>query len=390
MYHSALPSSDIDQLVKRYVTVLSVRYREVTNKKTSVSSYVPVYEVLPTPNISIQMSLLSSELQEIGFVGLLRDGVRKNADDTCHYLLIVPFQESTDSTNFWIHLMLYIATFMSVLLAGWFIADQIHEYQPNEPIFIGALLYAISLMTILTIHELGHMTAARKHGTKTSLPYFIPMPFFPLGTLGAVITQKAPLKNRNVLFDVGLSGPYAGLVVAILFAIIGTLTSPVVPKESVDPHLLEKEYGLIFGSFLFDLLATTTLSLFVDVPPDHIVILSPLGLASYFGILVTGLNLLPIGQLDGGHVSRSVLNSKNHRTLTFLVALFMVIIGFWLMALIILVLFLRSGHPGPLDDVDPLSRKRKAIGFLSIGVAILCMPWPPDIYVTILKSLGLW
>ncbi|MFX0113691.1 MAG: site-2 protease family protein [Candidatus Hodarchaeota archaeon] len=369
--------------------VLSVSYREVTHKNTAASGYVPVYEVVPTPNISSAMDSMSVELQELGYVGLLRSGTKGESGNSRIFLIIMPFQSKTTAPRIWIHALLFIATIVSVFIAGWFIADQFHKYQPNQSVWIQAALYTISLMTILTIHELGHMYAARRHGMPTSLPYFIPLPFF-LGTMGAIIAQKTPLKNRNVLFDVGLSGPYAGLAVAVMFAILGTLMSPVVPKESVDSELLEREYGLMFGTILFDLIATATLSLFVDIPSNHIVILSPFGLASYFGILVTGINLLPVGQLDGGHGARSLLNAKYHRVITFLVAFFMTLIGFWLMALLVLLLFFRSGHPGPLDDVETLSPTRKVIGILTVGIALVCMPWPPEIYVEMLKIFGLW
>lgn len=389
MFPPALPSSHVDSIVQRYLSVLSVSYREVTNKNTSVPSYVPVYEILPTPNISLQMDSLTGKLQDLGYVGLLRSETKQKTADPRLLLIVMPYQPSAASPKIWIHALLFFATIASVFVVGWLIAEEFHQYQPEQSTWLQAALYTISLMTILTVHELGHMYAARKHGMQTSLPYFIPLPFF-LGTMGALIVQKAPLKNRNALFDMGLSGPYAGLAVAMLFAIFGTLMSPVVPKESVNEAVLDKEYGLIFGSFLFDILATATLSLFVDVPSDHIVILSPFGLASYFGILITGINLLPVGQLDGGHAARSTLNTKHHQTITFLVAFFMSLLGFWLMALLVLFLYFRSGHPGPLDDVGPLSRSRKIIGVITLGLTILCMPWPPDIYVAILKTLGLW
>jgi Zn-dependent protease len=385
----AFPSSHVDSIVQRYLHVLSVGYREIANKGAGTSGYVPVYEILSTPNVNSQVASMSTELQNLGYIALLRNKTKREADDSSLLLIVMPFESSTAPPKIWVHALLFIVTIASVFITGWFLAEQFHEYQPDQSIWLQAALYTVSLMTILSIHELGHMSAARKYGMKTSLPYFIPLPFF-LGTMGAIITQKTPLKNRNMLFDVGLSGPYAGLVVAVLFAIIGTLMSPVVPKESVDSKVLDREYGLIFGAFLFDAIATVTLSLFVEVPADHVVILSPFGIAAYFGILVTGINLLPVGQLDGGHAARSLLNAKHHRTITFLVAFFMILLGFWLMALLVLLLFFRSGHPGPLDDVGPLSRSRKVIGVVTIGIALVCMPWPPEIYVEILKTLGLW
>jgi membrane-associated protease RseP (regulator of RpoE activity) len=161
--------------------------------------------------------------------------------------------------------------------------------------------FALPLMAILLAHELGHYFAARIHHVDTSLPYFIPMPFALIGTFGAVIRMRGPASDRNALFDIGAAGPLAGLAVALPVLVYGVFTSPV---EALDPnvhYLVEGRSLLYFGLIT---LAKGT------IPAGHDIMLTPTALAGWAGLLVTMMNLVPVGQLDGGHVAFALFGPR--------------------------------------------------------------------------------
>jgi membrane-associated protease RseP (regulator of RpoE activity) len=161
--------------------------------------------------------------------------------------------------------------------------------------------FALPLMAILLAHELGHYFAARIHHVDTSLPYFIPMPFALIGTFGAVIRMRGPASERNALFDIGAAGPLAGLAVALPVLVYGVITSPV---ERLDPSL----HYMVEGRSLFylGLLALTKGA----IPAGHDIMLTPTALAGWAGLLVTMMNLVPVGQLDGGHVAYALFGAR--------------------------------------------------------------------------------
>ena len=163
--------------------------------------------------------------------------------------------------------------------------------------------FAATLMGILACHEAGHYVTSRLHGVETSLPYFIPIPIS-FGTLGAVIRMKKPIDDRRTLFDVGASGPIAGLVVAIPLLVIGLWISPLEPIKVGD--------GLEGNSILYVLLKFAVFGRWL--PGDGLdVQLHPMAFAAWVGLLVTAINLMPIGQLDGGHIARAVLGQSHER-----------------------------------------------------------------------------
>ncbi|MBI2976068.1 MAG: site-2 protease family protein [Chloroflexi bacterium] len=215
--------------------------------------------------------------------------------------------------------------------------------------------FSATLLAILGVHEMGHYITARIHNVNVTLPYFIPVPFG-LGTLGAFIQLKSPVENRKALFDVGLSGPVAGFVVAVPLMIIGLLASHVVPAVG------GQRLGLsIFVNWLVNLIQPHAAA--------YAVALHPIAIAAWFGILVTGINLLPMGQLDGGHVAYAVLG-KYARPLAFAVFGLMVWLGFtvwsgwWTWAFFALITGLR--HAEPLNDITPLDPARKFVGLLTL------------------------
>jgi len=203
-----------------------------------------------------------------------------------------------------VNAVLFLATVVSVFLAG---AVQVVTEAPSMTALFRELhrgwTFAVPLLAILLFHEFGHYFAARAHGVDASLPYFIPLPVLsPFGTMGAVISMKDRIKSRNALLDIGAAGPLAGMVVAIPVLVIGLMMSPVQPLP---------EDGIQEGQSLL-YLAMKRLVVGV-IPPGHDVFLSPVAFAGWAGLLVTMLNLLPFGQLDGGHVAYALFGSKQNR-----------------------------------------------------------------------------
>jgi membrane-associated protease RseP (regulator of RpoE activity) len=165
--------------------------------------------------------------------------------------------------------------------------------------------FGATLMGILTCHELGHYIAARVRGVDSSLPYFIPMPpFLTYGTMGAVITMDKPIEDRNALFDVGAAGPIAGLVVAIPLLVIGLELSPLI---AIDPNGTQEGNSILYALLKYAVFGRWLPGHGLDVD------LHPMALAAWVGLFITMVNLLPIGQLDGGHVARAALGQSHEK-----------------------------------------------------------------------------
>jgi membrane-associated protease RseP (regulator of RpoE activity) len=235
------------------------------------------------------------------------------------------------------------------------------------------LPYVLTLLGILGVHEMGHYVMARIHKAAVTLPFFIPMPLG-LGTMGAVIRLKSPIKNRKQLFDIGVAGPLAGLAIAIPLLIVGLLTSQV---EFVGKALPGAQEGNSILYFLLKLILKGR-----ALPGGgYDVMLNTIAFPAWFGLIVTMINLLPIGQLDGGHVIYALFGRKQWRVAQ--VAIFGLvglglylaittgeILNVWLLWVILAQVFgLR--HPPPLDDITPLDRRRKIIGYATIVIFIL-------------------
>lgn len=261
----------------------------------------------------------------------------------------------------WTNIILFLLTVITTLFAGAFM-NQVNPLSNPLLIFKGAS-FAVPLLLILTFHEFGHYIESKRSGIKVSLPYFIPGPTL-FGTFGAVIRSKSPFKTRRDLLDVGAAGPIAGFVVAVVVIIIGLSHSQVVEQVSGE--------GLILGeSLIFKFLSWMVLK---DVPSDHTVLLSPAAFAGWAGILVTMLNLLPIGQLDGGHIMYALLG-KNQRKVATVATFSLIPLGYFLwmgwFVWVALVLLIKIGHPPTLNDQVPLDTKRKVIGWLAMFIFVL-------------------
>lgn len=246
----------------------------------------------------------------------------------------------------------------------------------GEPLEMAGV-YTLSLLGILGIHELGHIIAAKAHRLKTTWPYFIPgLPVIGIPTFGAFIQSRGLTINREILFDVAIAGPIAGLVIAIIVSIYGAYTAPILDPDIAaglfeESRLMEWEQGE-------PLLMTASLAMFGKGGSSHEVIMTPIMFAAWIGFLITFLNLLPAWQLDGGHMARTLLGPKLHRYATYGSMAILVLLNYWLMAILILVMSTRNPSAMPLDDISPLSRKRKLAYIGIIGLAILCAPLPSD------------
>ncbi|MDE1830326.1 MAG: site-2 protease family protein [Thaumarchaeota archaeon] len=278
------------------------------------------------------------------------------------------------SRRTWIPRLLFAGTIATVMIDGYYRAVSTNSISKvGDPITI-AILYTASLMGILGIHELGHMIASVKHKLKVSWPYFIPgipiLGFVP--TFGALIMSRGLIVNRNVLFDVGISGPVAGLVVAVIVSVYGAYQSPLIP--TTEAQELSANQGLveIHSSIIMD----ATIALEGKHIRGEEMIMSPVLLAAWFGFLITFLNLLPAWQLDGGHVARATFGLKWHKILTYASIAILAGTGYFIMAVFVLVLSMRSLDVKPLDDISPLSPTRRKMFPLIMVLAFLCAPLP--------------
>jgi Zn-dependent protease len=293
------------------------------------------------------------------------------------FLLISRFQ-SPKSRRSWIPRALFAATIVTVMIDGYYRAISTNSIVKGDDPFYIAILYTISLIGILGIHELGHMIASKKHKLKISWPYFIPgipiLGFIP--TFGALIMSRGLIVNRNILFDIGISGPIAGLIIAIIVSTYGAYISPMVPSSQA--HELLQKSGLmeLHSSILMD----TTIFLVGKHIPNQELVMSPVLLAAWFGFLITFLNLLPAWQLDGGHIARATFGAKWHKLLTYASIGVLASTGYFIMALFVLMFSMRSQDVKPLDDISPLSQKRKKLFALVIALAFLCAPLPFSIF----------
>jgi Zn-dependent protease len=316
------------------------------------------------------------------------------------------------SSNLWIIIALFVFTVISLLITGMDIPPE--AIAAGDATFLALIWrylptgwpYALSMMGILLAHEMGHYIMCRYYKVPATLPYFLPAPMIsPLGTLGAFIVMRGIPKNKRVLFDVGIAGPIAGLIIAIPVLFIGLSISHLGPVGGNAPgtvgllegnsifYLLSKY--IVFGRLLPEPVTMEGLSPFVywlryfftaqPIPLNGIdVQLDPVALAGWAGLFVTALNLVPVGTLDGGHVAYGLFGEKARRifpiaigvliALSFLPSLLTLSLGSfnfsWLLWVFILF-WLGNVRAQPLDDITPLDGTRRALGFFMLVVFLL-------------------
>jgi len=263
-----------------------------------------------------------------------------------------------------IHIVLFILTVASTLI-------------------VGGPAYSFAIILILLGHEMGHYLTSRRYGIRATLPFFLPFPLPPFGTLGAVIRMESTVSTRKALFDTGVAGPLTSLLLSIPAIVIGLKLSEVLPASQIKEGALRLADPLLF-SFIQHLVLG-------EISENYEILLHPIGFAGWVGLFVTALNLLPIGQLDGGHIAYALFGRKSRLISLIAIAVMAFITIFynpgWLLLLILFIIF-GFRHPSPLDDQTPLDGKRKLIGafaFLAFLLSFTPAPFPE--YVEEIKQL---
>jgi membrane-associated protease RseP (regulator of RpoE activity) len=272
---------------------------------------------------------------------------------------------------------LFAATLVTTTFAG--AAHQgVNLFERPEAWTLG-LPYGLGVMLILGVHEMGHYLAGRYHGVPVSLPYFIPLPFA-LGTFGAFIRLPPLLKTRRQLFDIGVAGPLAGLAVAIPALALGLRWSTVLPAETVADAGVHMQGVSVNASMLLTLVSK--LAIGKSLSTGHYLVLHPLAFAGWLGLMITALNLLPVGQLDGGHVARALFGQSRAQAIGSATIFGMVALGLFVWSGLLfwaLVVFFIAGTPGmpPMEDVTPIDTRRRALAWFSFALlALILLPFP--------------
>ena len=239
--------------------------------------------------------------------------------------------------------------------------------------YVGGPVYSLAVILILFGHEMGHYLVSRRYGIRATLPFFLPFPVPPFGTLGAVIRMESTVSSRKALFDTGVAGPLISLCLSIPAIVIGLYLSKTVPTS----HVMESD--ILAEPLLFSSIQRLVLG---RISENYEVLLHPIGFAGWVGLFVTSLNLLPIGQLDGGHVVYALFGKRSRVIFLIAIAAMAFITVFynpgWFLLLILIILF-GFRHPPPMDDQTPLDLKRKLLGgfvFLVFFVSFTPVPFP--------------
>ncbi len=305
-------------------------------------------------------SLLNQRFTRLGYTPLLR---QDEGDPARHVVLALPGQVRRAAQRLGVAGLLFGLTLLSCLFAGAQMVEGIVEVNWN---LLDGLPYAAALLGILAAHEMGHYLTARRLGAPTSLPYFLPMPLG-FGTFGAVISMAAPPRNRRHLLLIAAAGPLAGLVVAIPVLLLGLSLSRVESLPAVGVYSMEG------NSLLYALLK---LLMFGKLLPSggEDVFISPVAFAGWAGLLVTGLNLLPAGQLDGGHIVYALLGERWARVILWVVLAVLAALAFlwqgWFLWVALIFIFGRM-RVAPLDDVTPLTAGQRALALLMLIIFVL-------------------
>ena len=314
--------------------------------------------------------------------------------------------QKKDNERYLLHIGLFILTFLTSTLAGAFWVTG--RSGPYDISFIWeGLPYSISIMFIITCHEFGHYFAAKHHKVKATLPFYVPLPPIPFllnfGTMGAVIKTKSPIRTNKAMFDIGVAGPLAGFIATLIVLIIGFNNLPGFEHIlEIHPNYYSEEFRnsagqLSFGStILFEALKGLFVGPSEFFPPMSEVYHSPYLCAGWFGMLVTAMNMIPVGQLDGGHIGYTMFGQKKHDAIASVSFIILILLGLlgafelafkidlqigwigWLIWGMILYYFIKIQHPPIYDDIE-LNTGRKIIGYLSYFILIISFSPSPFI-----------
>ena len=305
---------------------------------------------------------IRQKLERLGYTPYLnqRPHDKQKPNDISHELVAVPGVIPKVPQNIYINLMLFAATVASVVFAGYGMGD--------EPGLLSGFLFAGTLLTILVAHEMGHYVVGRLRGAPMSLPYFIPFPFNFFGTMGAVIVQREPFEDRRSMLEIGIAGPLAGLIVALPLYMFGVTVSAIKEIPAAMPD------GMVMYHF-GDSLLTHFIKLlqFGWFQPGYDIFEHPIALGAWIGLLITGINLIPAGQLDGGHIAAAILGEKA-KYLSYAMIAAMLALSFvstsWLIWAAMLLLFGRS-HPPAFNSAAKLTLLHYGLSVIALLVLVL-------------------
>jgi len=358
-------------------------FQEIEEIKSTVARFFPVYDVTvsydsvvlfisPVPDTLEQdFDGLRKELMGRGYIPVLRHSMGE-------YTISVIRKPKIKTRNIWVNWVLLVATTMTTIFSGAFLWSGYRSVElfSLDSFLWGGLLFAVPLLAIFGAHELAHYLMARRHGVDASLPFFIPS-IPPLGTFGAFISMRDPIPSRKALLDIGVAGPLAGIVVTIPVTLIGLFLTA---QGNVSLGAVGAE-----GSIGFMMQPLFQVFLFL-IPIPEGVALHPTAFAAWVGFLVTAINLLPAGQLDGGHIARALLGDKA-RYLSYVAAGLLVVMSLfypaWLLFALI-IFFLGLQHPPPLNDISGLDLRRMMVGGLAFVILLVTfvpvpvVTLPPD------------
>jgi len=348
--------------------------------KREVGQYFPFYDVkfnlktaaffcrIDQESLGEKFDSLRKSLKEKGYIPM----IRYEKGEHVIYIIKKPKRKTKPV---WINYLLLVVTIFTTTLAGalqWVSIKEAEFIEILSPYYLlnGFIFFSIPLLLILGIHEMGHYFASKKHNLDASLPFFIPLPPpFILGTFGAIISTREPIPDRKTLLDVGVAGPLCGFLVAIPVCIVGLFLvqqNPIIIPPSEE------------GIMIIYPLLLQGMSNFFTIPQNAV--MHPTLFAGWVGLFLTAINLLPVGQLDGGHIARALLKDKHEYAswgvIIIVMGLGLFNTGFFMLAIIIL-LFIGTQHSPPLNELTSLDIRRKLVGILALIVFVLCFaPFP--------------
>ena len=340
---------------------------------------VPTFTISPE-NFKNKFTSFANELENRQLLPTLR----KEGDQ--YALRIFAKPQVRKPSRPYLNIVLLAAALCTIFVAGYFnflstpILSQV--LMKDENIYLQATLFTVSLFGIISLHELGHLIACRKHDMDSTLPYFIPGPP-PFGTFGAVVSLKSAPKNRDELFDTGMGGPLTGFIATMIVLLIDSFYRLDIRITSFAQAKVWEEKGFIqFVSWPNAPLLFYLQDLLNPVPSNQVLMPSPLQFVVLVGALVTFLNILPVWQLDGGHISRAMWGPRGHRVASLIGLGFLFASGYWFFALFLLLMMFGSKRAfqgaEPLDDVSPLNGSRRILYALIMAILILCFfVWTP-------------
>jgi membrane-associated protease RseP (regulator of RpoE activity) len=359
--------------------------KEIEFVKSLVAKRFPVYDVRVTYDVvqffcKVDETTLEKTFEELredmaqhGFIPMI-------TYEKGEHIIVVAKRPPAKYRSITVNIIMLILTLFTTIFSGIYYWAGYQDIPANEmfapeSVIAGTVLFALPLLAIIGVHELGHFFAAKRRKVRASLPFFIPF-IPPIGTFGAAISLRDPIPNRKVLMEIGVAGPIAGILVAIPIGIAGLILTNIAARPIPDTIATE---GLLAINFPLIYLAIAQL-----IPATGDYLLHPTAFAAWVGFFVTAINLLPAGQLDGGHVARALLGdrAKYASWITIAILIGLSVFYFPWVILAVLVMFLGARHPPPLNDINKLDLKRKFMGiagFAILVIAIIPIPMTPVI-----------